>query len=268
MQDGLDSYVSVDESAFALGEGILETMIAVDGRIVREARHQARTERGLQLLGIDDFEWGLAARRVADVTSRAQLSRARVRMVVSRGRLLEGFGAPAINGSTTVVTIIEASPPPKDLCAVVVDWPRRSGAGLNVEFKSLGYANERYARKRAQAAGGDIAILLSEQGFVACADTANLFVLTTDKLLTPPKQDGALLGTVREQILEDGSSLGFELHEQSIAPDDLHCADAVLLSNAGFGVCPLVEIKGVWQTRNEEKVQARIDRLRRAIETS
>lgn len=60
------------DAAFSLGEGILETMLAVDGRIVREARHRARAERGLQLLGIDGSDWGTVARKVADVTGHAQ----------------------------------------------------------------------------------------------------------------------------------------------------------------------------------------------------
>ena len=48
VQDSADAHVSVADAAFSLGEGILETMLAVDGRIVREARHRARAKRGLQ----------------------------------------------------------------------------------------------------------------------------------------------------------------------------------------------------------------------------
>ena len=110
----------------------------------------------------------------------------------------------------SLVTLNQAAPFPERMIATVIDWPRRSGGGLNVEFKSLGYANERYARKRVEAAGCDIAIMLSEQSFVACADTANVFTLSGDRLLTPPTRDRALRGTVREQILEIGPSVGFE----------------------------------------------------------
>ena len=48
VQDSADAHVSVADAAFSLGEGILEAMLAVDGRIVREARHRARAGRGLQ----------------------------------------------------------------------------------------------------------------------------------------------------------------------------------------------------------------------------
>ena len=72
VQDSADAHVSIADAAFSPGEGILETMLAVDGRIVREARHRARAERGLQLLGIDGFDWGTVARKVADVTGHAQ----------------------------------------------------------------------------------------------------------------------------------------------------------------------------------------------------
>ena len=45
VRDSADAHVSIADAAFSLGEGILETMLAVDGRIVREARHRARAER-------------------------------------------------------------------------------------------------------------------------------------------------------------------------------------------------------------------------------
>ena len=268
VQDSADAYVSIADAAFCLGEGILETMLAVDGRIVREARHRARAERGLQLLGIDGFDWGMAAREIADVTSKARIGRARVRLIISCGEVSGGFGGPAIDGPKTVVTLHQAAPFPDRMIATVIDWPRRSGGGLNVEFKSLGYANERYARKRAEAAGCDIAIMLSEQSFVACADTANVFLLSGDRLLTPPTRDGALRGTVREQILEIGPSVGFEVREDSFTVDELRSADAVLLSNSGLGLFPLTEIKWIWRTSDNPHVKARIDRLRNVVDTT
>ena len=79
----------------------------------------------------------------------------------------------------SLVTLNQAAPFPERMIATVIGWPRRSGGGLNVEFKSLGYANERYARKRAEAAGCDIAIMLSEQSFVACA--LGPWALSTDR---------------------------------------------------------------------------------------
>ena len=265
VQDSADAHVSIADAAFSIGEGILETMLAVDGQIVREARHRARAQRGLQLLGIDGFDWGAATRKIADVTSKAQIGRARVRLIISRGELSGGFGGPAIDGPKTVVTLHHAAPLPDKMIATVIDWPRRSGGGLNVEFKSLGYANERYARKRAEAAGCDIAILLSEQSFVACADTANVFILSGDMLLTPPTRDGALRGTVREQILEFGPSVGFEVREASFTVDELRSADAVLVSNSGLGLFPLTEIKWIWRTSDNPDVKARIDRLRNVV---
>ena len=268
VRDSADAHVSIADAAFSLGEGILETMLAVDGRIVREARHRARAERGLQLLGIDGFDWGTVAHKIADVTSKARIGRARVRLIISRGKLSGGFGGPAVDGPKTVVTLNQAPPFPERMIATIIDWPRRSGGGLNVEFKSLGYANERYARKRAEAAGCDIATMLSEQSFVACADTANVFILSGDRLWTPPTRDGALRGTVREQIPEVGPSVGFEVREDSFTVDELRSADAVLLSNSGLGLFPLTQIKRIWRTSDDPHVKAQVDRLRHAVDSA
>ena len=42
VQDSSDAHVSIADAAFSPGEGILETMLAVDGRIVREAPRSRR----------------------------------------------------------------------------------------------------------------------------------------------------------------------------------------------------------------------------------
>ena len=100
------------------------------------------------------------------------------------------------------------------------------------------------------------------------ADTANVFILSGDRLLTPPTRDGALRGTVREQILEIGPSVGFEVRDESFTVDELRSADAVLLSNSGLGLFPLTEIRGIWRTSDNPDVKAEIDRLRNVVDTT
>ena len=100
------------------------------------------------------------------------------------------------------------------------------------------------------------------------ADAANVFILSGDRLLTPPTRDGALLGTVREQILEIGPSVGFEVRDDSFTVDELRSADAVLLSNSGLGLFTLTEIGGIWRTSDNPDVKARIDRLRNVVDTT
>ena len=65
VQDSADAHVSMADAAFSLGEGILETMLVVDGQIVREARHRARAQRGLQSGGAFPRETDRDSHRVA-----------------------------------------------------------------------------------------------------------------------------------------------------------------------------------------------------------
>ena len=91
---------------------------------------------------------------------------------------------------------------PDHLRGIVVDWPRRASGGLGNEFKCLGYANELAARRRAFEMGADIAIMLGSDGNVVCADTANLYIVTNQVIVTPKISSGALPGTVRAALPE------------------------------------------------------------------
>lgn len=114
----------------------------------------------------------------------------------------------------------------------------------------------------------DGAVQDSADAHVSVADAANVFILSGDLLLTPPTRDGALLGTVREQILEIGPSVGFEVREASFTVDELRSADAVLLSNSGLGLFPLTEIRGIWRASDDPHVKAQTDRLRNVVDTT
>lgn len=228
------------DAGFALGEGVLETMVARDGRIRLGHRHRSRLATGLQHLGIDMIDWDRIERRVASV--RPDADQLLLRLVVTRGPLRGGFGADPSGPPTEFLTIRPFVPSPSPRIALLVDWPRRNPHSVRARFKCLGYADELLARRRALDAGADIAILKSTEGSIACFDSANLFVLTEGRLRTPPITDGALAGTVRSEILARGAIAGVPVVEATLTESDLERSSVVLLTNAGFGVAALQHI--------------------------
>jgi len=99
------------------------------------------------------------------------------------------------------------------------------------------------------------AIFANENGYSNCllvnddknvieATQGNLFMLTGNKLITPPLADGCLNGIMRKQILELAKKVeGIEVEENSISPFDLQKADELFITNVIMGVQPITKYR-------------------------
>jgi len=99
------------------------------------------------------------------------------------------------------------------------------------------------------------AIFANENGYSNCllvnddknvieATQGNLFMLTGNRLITPPLADGCLNGVMRKQILELAKKVeGIEVEEKSISPFDLQKADELFITNVIMGVQPITKYR-------------------------
>jgi branched-chain amino acid aminotransferase group I len=94
------------------------------------------------------------------------------------------------------------------------------------------------ARREAEAAGFDDALLLSHAGDVGEATGANLFLVIDGELHTPVC-DGFLAGITRQAVLDLAAGLGIAAHERRIAPAELDRADEVFLTGTAYEVQPV-----------------------------
>jgi branched-subunit amino acid aminotransferase/4-amino-4-deoxychorismate lyase len=257
--------IGISDAAFMLGEGAFETMLVRNGRVLRLERHKGRLERGLRHLAMPALDWASVRPCLEEFERSVSAEEVILRVQVSRGQLVGGFGSPALGSQTIFVAISEAPKRPDHLRAKVVDWPRRTAGGLGNEFKCLGYANELAARRRAVEAGADIAIMLSPAGGVACADTANVYIVEDGTVVTPEKSSGALPGTVRDALRELLKSEGFDYREADISLDALRQADGVFISNAFLGVCLVTDAGAGEIARPKERIAEFVSRLRDSL---
>ena len=200
--------VSVLDRGLLLGDGLFETMRAVDGHVLQWQRHWERLCAGAGVIGLA-LPW--TATELSDAIRRTlhanDLSAATVRLTVTRGFLpaARGLLPPADAPPTLLIRATPFAPYPDNLY--------RDGMNVNVSrqvrrdeqsplsrVKSLNYLDNIVARQEAAEAGADEALLLNTQGNVACATTANVFTVRAGRLYTPLVADGALPGTVRALV--------------------------------------------------------------------
>lgn len=235
--------ISAADRGFLLGDGLFETMRLEAGVLRRWERHAARLKSGLATLDIP-FDPGLDVPGIAaELTRRGALDTATIRLTITRGeggRGLEGDSA----APNTAISASALPSPPGGLRLITLDAPRRAPLTLAAHFKMIGYGDNILARRMAKARGGDMAVLLSPEGRIACADSANLFWVTGRTIYTPALDTGALNGTTRAAILDGFARRGLHVEEGHFRQESLASAEAVIVTNATMGAVPATSLDG------------------------
>jgi len=127
----------------------------------------------------------------------------------------------------------------------VSGWQRVSDNAIPARGKIAGsYVNAASAAEDAHAAGCDDAILLTADGHVAEASSANVFVVTGREVATPPLVDDVLPGITRAAAMQIARDAGHEVVERRIDRSELYLADELFLTGTGVQVAPIASIDG------------------------
>lgn len=104
------------------------------------------------------------------------------------------------------------------------------------------YVNSILAKRAAQLAGFDEAIMLDDDGYVAEATGENLFMVKNGTLITPPLSQPILEGITRESVMTLARELGLTVREERFGKEFLFDADEVFLTGTAAEVTPVREI--------------------------
>jgi len=127
--------------------------------------------------------------------------------------------------------------------ARVSSWRRISQASFIPTAKGSGqYLNSVLAKSEATRTGYDEAILLNEQGTVAEASGANVFVVREGVLATPPVSSGILEGITRASVMTLLADAGVEVRESVLTRGSLYDADELFFVGTAAEVTPIREL--------------------------
>ena len=180
--------ISPFDSCLLRGEGVFETILAVDGRIVSWPRHFKRLGNSADLLGItvpQEIALVEAMRMVLDENELAK-GKARIRITLGDNELVTAVALPE-RGNTARIALV-------DLC--------RNEKSPLCHAKTCSYAENMVALARAKEVGADEAILANTKRELCEGSLSNVFFVKEGKLCTPALDCGCLPGTVREALLE------------------------------------------------------------------
>lgn len=241
--DGIEiDAVMSDDRGLNYADGAFETFCCAQGRIECYPLHRDRLIKALQVLRFEG-----AARRADQIFEAVRSHLAGVkhsgpaRLTVTRGSGPRGY-CPPINPTPRYLLSASTepqSPAEPSRCGVsTVFWAEQPQlAGL----KLLSRTEQVLAAHEAMERGWDDAIMLDSNGLVISSSRGNVFALFQNEFVTPSLSRCGIAGT-RRQLLKELvlPELGFGVRERDISLQEMLSAEGVLISNAIWGIRPVL----------------------------
>jgi len=240
--------ISPFDRGLLYGDGLFETMRCYDGKCFRLERHVERLCAGLKRLEIPlAMETADFAAVLRELVKRNNVASGVARVVVTRG--VAEFGLLGKHAEEPMVLVACWGQPAPDakryetgIHCVVANERLSARQGL----KSLNYIAQILARREANTAGADDAILLDNHGHVAEGSAGNIFLVRDRELVTPALQPEILAGITRATVLEIARAEKLPVVERVVHQNDLFHAEEVFLTSSVAEVLPVTRIGSHW----------------------
>ncbi|MFD7922757.1 aminotransferase class IV [Streptomyces sp. NPDC059740] len=200
LREADDARVSVFDHGLTVGDGVFETVKAVDGSPFALTRHLERLTRSARGLGLADPDQDEVRAACAAVLADNPMPLGRLRITYTGGRSPLG-SERGREHCTLVVALAESTPRPSTTAAVTVPWTRNERGAL-AGLKSTSYGENVVALARAHAQQASEALLANTVGALCEGTGTNVFVVLDGELHTPPLHSGCLAGITRALVLE------------------------------------------------------------------
>jgi branched-chain amino acid aminotransferase len=260
IRDAGDRIVSPGQVGFVNGWGIFSTIRVQDGVLFAWERHWARMMRDAARMRVpfpeDPKSLEQRLYRLIDA-NHATNSTLRVVIVRNRGGMFEG---PAERAFETIAF----TAPLKDWGEAVqlgVVPQARHAASEFAGTKYLSWSENLTRYERAHDQGFDEVVLLNERDEVAECTSANIFIVTGDRVFTPPLSSGCLPGVTRALLLEEIRVPGILVSEKVLYMADLESADEIFITST---TRDLMAVESVDKIRTRQGRAVR-DRLQQAF---
>jgi branched-chain amino acid aminotransferase len=245
----------LDNRAFLYGDGVFETVRILDGKVLFLEDHYFRLMSSMRVVRMQipmTFTMEYIESLLVDTAARENcLNAARARITVFRNP--GGYYKPLTNAISFVVSASALHEPMyvkgKELYEVELykDFyiTKQLLSSIKTTNKLVNITGSIFASEN----GFDNCLIMNDSKNVIEALNGNIFMLTGNRLVTPPVAEGCLNGVMRKQLLAiAGKDTDIEVAEEAISPFDLQKADELFITNV------IVGIQSVTRYRKKEYV--------------
>jgi len=250
-----EAVVSVFDSGFLLGDGVLAGLRISGGQPAFLDEHLDRLFEGAKAIAMDiGMSRAQIAQAIADTLAANGMAGAatdgvHARLMVTRGVKRTPYQDPRVTvGPATVVIIAEwKSPKPETmqqgLTLFTVHVRRGFPDVQDPKLNSHSKLNCITACIQATAAGADEALMLDPHGFVATCNSTHFFIVRKGEVWTS-SGDYCLGGITRANVLKVCRDAGIPAFEKNFSLTEAYSADEAFVTGTFAGLAPVRSIDG------------------------
>lgn len=235
--------ISPFDRGFMYGDGVFESLRTYNGKPFLLDEHLNRLEKDAKTIGIKiPLTKEKLEAAILKLIKVNEYKESYIKIIVTRGIAAQhGLSIKNIIKPNLIILVTELKDLPKK------DWIIKISSVIKYKtpishIKSLNYLENILAKKEAEEAGADEAILLSPEGYVAEGTISNIFITKKGALYTPPLSLGILPGITRNLIIQTAKKQGIKVKERFFTVNDLKKADEVFLTFSGQGIVHVKKI--------------------------
>nr|WP_315256640.1 aminotransferase class IV [uncultured Flavobacterium sp.] len=245
-----DANVLVQNRGFLYGDAVFETVKIVNEKILFLEDHYFRLMSSMRVIRMEipmNFTLEYMEEQILSLVKNKEIaSSARARITVYRND--GGYYLPQNNTVSFLikVSVLENKEYSLNGQEYEVDLykdfyvTKQLLSSIKTTNRLINVMGSIYANEN----GLDNCILLNDSKNVVEALQGNIYMLTGNKLITPPVSEGCLNGIMRKQILELAKKIeGIKVAEEIISPFDLQKADELFVTNVIKGIQPITKYR-------------------------
>lgn len=237
--------LGVEDRGFQFGDAVYEVFKFLGRRPIFLPDHYRRMERSLRQIEIaSPWSEDAFAETIRELLERTEFDDGIIYTQVSRGEATRAHFWPE-NIPPTVVAYSRRFNFPdaakKERGIRIITTRDRRWAACDV--KSVNLLANALAKKEAQRAGAEEAVLLAE-GFVREGASSNFFAVRNGSLVTHPLDEHILPGVVRDRVIGLALQARIRVDERPLREAELFDLDEAFITSTTQGVMPVAEIDG------------------------
>jgi 4-amino-4-deoxychorismate lyase len=242
--NGRPTAVDPSDRGLAYGDGLFETMAAVDGRLRWLDYHLDRLATGCRRLALGPLDHAEIRAEIATHCPRS--GRAVVKLIVTRGSGARGYRPQDTSQPTRILGISSWQGYPRNYYTegirVRVCDLRVGESPLLAGLKHLCRLEQVLAQIELRKHDVEQGLLLDTSGYVVGGSSSNVFAVRGMDLLTPSLTRNGIAGVMRRVVLETAPDAGLTPIESHLTLRELRRADELFMTNALFGIWPVSKL--------------------------
>ncbi|MBT3457540.1 MAG: aminodeoxychorismate lyase [Thiotrichales bacterium] len=234
------SNISIFNRNMQYGDGLFETCVAKDNKILFWESHVARLKNGCERLNIKKIANSVWLEDIKKALSLSSEKDCIIKLILSRGNSLRGY---SYSEDIEPVRVVIASQ--------ISEYKTKDSFSL--EYASCGFhsnpnlAGIKHCNRLEQIMArtnmlADEAIMLDENKSIISVTQGNIYFIFGNKLVTPKLERCGVMGSRRSIILELSRIINLEVDEDTISIEQVEKANEVFVSNSLIGIQPVTSI--------------------------